>query len=212
MLSGPRPGPGTFALPPFVGAVGDNILVGLVEGRLGYADANRILNGAVAGKPVPIGARLTRIVALETSYAGQGRLAIGVELRGRVEGRVWFVGRPVLDTVRREITVPDLELDVNSESMAVSAASWVGGEKLRDYLRANLVISSKDLIEKARELANRELTRNLSPDVRLIGHLDSARTLDARATPYGLLARARAVGRISLEITAPSAVPLAPTR
>lgn len=208
MLSGPRPAPGTLALPPFVDAVGDDILVGLVEGRLDYREANLILNREIAGKPIPIGARSTRIVAIETSYAGEGHVAIGIELAGRFSGQVWFVGRPVLDTVRREITIPDLELDVNSESSLVEGASWVAGEKLRDYLREEIVISSKDLIEKARELANKELTRNLSRDVRMIGHLDSARTLDVRATPYGLLARARAVGRISLEITAPAASPI----
>jgi hypothetical protein len=114
----------------------------------------------------------------------------------------------VLDTVRREITIPDLELDVHSESALLTGAAWVAGEKLRDYLREKIVISSKELIEKARELANKELTRDLSRDVRLIGHLDSARTLDVRATPYGLLARARAVGVLSLEITAPSASPI----
>jgi len=212
MLSGPRPEPGTLTLPPFVGAVGDDILVGLVEGRLDYDEANLLLNRLIAGKPIPIGARRTRIARIETSDAGKGHVAVGVELEGRVQGQVWFVGRPVLDTVRREITIPDLELDVNSESSMVSGASWVAGEKMRDYLREEIVISSKDLIEKARELANKELTRNLSHDVRMIGHLDSARTLDVRATPYGLLARARAVGQLSLEITAPSASPLKPKR
>lgn len=212
MLSGPRPEPGTLALPPFVGAVGDDLLVGLVEGRLDYDEANVLLNRLIAGRPLPIGARLTRIARIETSYAGKGHVAVGVELEGRVQGQVWFVGRPVLDTVRREITIPDLELDVNSRSSLVSGATWVAGKKLRDYLREEIVISSKDLIEKARELANKELTRNLSHDVRMIGHLDSARTLDVRATPYGLLARARAVGQLSLEITAPSASPLKPKR
>jgi hypothetical protein len=212
MLSGPRPEPGTLALPPFVGAVGDDILVGLVEGRLDYDEANVLLNRLIAGKPIPIGARRTRIAQIETSYAGKGHVAIGVELEGRVTGWVWFIGRPVLDTVRREITIPDLELDVNSESTLLEGATWVAGERLRDYLREKIVISSKDLIEKARELANKELTRDLSRDVHMIGHLDSARTLDVRATPYGLLARARAVGTLSLEITAPSASPLKPKR
>jgi hypothetical protein len=212
MLSGPRPVPGTLALPPFVGAAGEDILVGLVEGRLAYHEANLLLNRLLAGKSLPIGARRTRIARLETSYAGKGHVAVGVELEGRVEGQVWFVGRPVLDTVRREITIPDLELDVNSRSSLVSGATWVAGERLRDYLREAIVISSKDLIEKARELANKELTRNLGSDVRLIGHLDSARALDARATADGLLARARAVGQLRLEITAPPARPRRPKR
>ena len=212
MLSGPRPEPGAIALPPFVSAVGEDILVGLVEGRLDYDEADVLLNRLIAGKPIPIGARRTRIAHLETSYAGKGRVAVGVELAGRVTGWVWFVGRPVLDTVRREITIPDLELDVNSESALLSGATWVAGETLRDHLREEIVISSKDLIEKARELANKELTRDLGRDVHMAGHLDSARTLDVRATPYGLLARARAVGRIRLDITAPSASPLKPKR
>jgi hypothetical protein len=203
MLSGPRPEPGTVALPPFVSAVGEDILVGLVEGRMAFADANVLLNRELAGKSIPIGARRTKIKRLETSYAGRGHLAIGVEFSGQYEGQVWFVGRPVLDTVRRQMTIPDLELDVNSESALLEGASFVAGDKLRDYLRESIVISTKDLIEQARELANKELTRNLSADVRLIGHLDSARTLDIRATPDGLLARARAVGTIRLDITAP---------
>lgn len=205
IVSGARPAAGTRPLPQFARIAAGDTLFGLVEGKMKWSDANALLAKLIAKQKLRVGWRNIRLTGVETQYAGAGRVAIGVDLSGPAEGRLWFTAKPVLDTVKREISFPDLELDVNSRT-ALGSVAWLAKGTLRDYLRGKLVISSKDLISLAAEKANEELTRDLSKDVRLVGWLGDVKTLGVRATPEGLVARARAKGHIRLDITAPGLV------
>ena len=205
IVSGARPEPGTRPLPQFARIAAGDTLFGLVEGKMAWRDANALLARLIAKQKLRVGWRNIRLTGVETRYAGAGRVAIGVDLSGPAEGRLWFTARPVLDTVRRQIGFPDLDLDVNSRT-ALGSVAWLAKGTLRDYLRGKLVISSADLISLAAEKANEELTRDLSKDVRLVGWIGDVRTLGVRATAEGLVARARAKGHLRLDITAPGLV------
>ena len=201
--SGPRPPGDSLPLPNLTRLEGRDTLVTALDGSLDYGTANRLLRAELRGRRLRIRGRRVVVENLGMSYLGRGRITLGVQLSGAVEGRVWFVGTPRYDPETDAVVVPDLDYDARSLGMLAQGVQWLAGTKLRDALRREARLPARALLDFVRSEANRELdSLPLAPGVHLSGSLGPARALDVRATATGLQARARGGGRLALDIRA----------
>ena len=153
------------------------------------------------GREVKQAGRTVRIKDVTLSGIGAGRVALGVDLSGDVTGRVYFAGRPVIDTATRQVAVPDLDYDIGSANLLVKGFDWLKGEDLRNLLRQRARLPDSAAVGKLIPLAERGMNRQLADGVVLRAQIDDARGLRVHATTHDVRVYALARGYAHLTIT-----------
>lgn len=202
MLAGSRPPDAALPLPPLGHEIagGDTAIV-LLEGIMLYAAANQALDRRVRGKSFKAVGGKVKIEKVVAAPAGGGRLSLGVQLSGRVRGTIYAVGTPKYDPQTDLISVPDLAFDANTMNALGGALAWLVQGPFLTMVRDNAQLTAADLMKLVLELANKNLNRELTTGVFLRGSLATAQPIHIRATGDGLTVRARAAGRLWLEIS-----------
>ncbi len=200
VLAGVRPAADSLPLPPLTKVPVGDTLIAMIGGELTYGAANDILRSELRGHKLRVRGRRLTVDDVAMSYIGRNRVALGVQLSGAVEGRIYFVGTPLYDPATDAISVPDLDYDVQTSNILVQGISWLSGDKLRDDLRRKARVPAGALLDAVRGAANREITRDVTDGVHLSGRIGSAHALAARATASGFRAQAMGGGKLALRV------------
>jgi hypothetical protein len=135
---------------------------------------------------------------------------LGITLSGAVHGRLWFTGTPALDRERRELHVPDLDVDVGSANLLVRGFDWLKGEEMRNFLRARARVSEAELIGRLSQMAEQGINRTLTEGIVLSGAVHRAEATSVRASVADLRVRALAEANIRLSISKAPSLPRPP--
>ncbi len=176
-----------------------------VEGVLDYGTASRVLDRELARRTVTSGGRTIVVDSLAVSPAGGGRLALTVAFGGDANGELRFVGRPLLDRARREVTVPDLDYDLSTDDKLIGLYAWLRSDDLRTLFREKARIPVDPALARGRELLLTGLNRRIGSSVLLQGTVSSVALKALYATRGGLVVRAEATGEagVAVEHAAP---------
>jgi hypothetical protein len=205
IVTGERPPDSTSVTPlPPLGATDDagtgNELHVALEGIFSYDAATSLMRKPLVGKVIRAAGRRLRIEDVTLRGIGSGRVALEVLLSGGVQGRIFLTGTPQLDTVTRQLTVPDLDYDVGSTDLLTQGLSWWRGNAVRDLLRAKAVIPDSAALVGIERLAEHGMTRKLSDGVQLEVTLNDSRGMAVCATREHLVVRALAEGQARIVI------------
>ncbi|HEX9106940.1 MAG TPA: DUF4403 family protein, partial [Longimicrobiales bacterium] len=107
----------------------------LLEGAVDYATASRVITTALAHRRISSAGRQVTIDSVVVAPGGHRRLDVAVAFSGDAHGTLHLVGRPELDRARGEITVPDLDYDLDTDNQLVNAFAWLRSDALRQVLR-----------------------------------------------------------------------------
>jgi hypothetical protein len=198
-------------MPPLVpfARVGEGAHVQL-EGSLAYPVAKALLARVLVGRELEQAGRKLRIEDIDVKGIGGGRVALGVTVSGAVDGRLWFTGTPALHRERRELFVPDLDVDVGSANLLVRGFEWLKGEEMRNFLRSRARVSEADLIERLRQLAEQGINRTLTEGIVLSGKVHRAEATAVRASIADIRVRALAEATMRLSIDKAPSLPRPP--
>ena len=189
------------------------VLYLLTEGRMPYDVASAVLSRELRGTRIRVAGRRLTVDSLHLLGVGDGRVAVGLAVRGAVSGTLYAVGHPVLDTATAELYMPDLTYDVGTRDLLVGTMAWLASGTIEEFLRNRVRIKMGPVIEEGRQLLERELNRDLMAGVTLRTKVQSGRVYGVRAAPHALLARAivSGQGELVLDIlpTPPPAAPAA---
>ena len=186
----PRPMP-----PPEDSTSRPPILYLLAEGRMPYDVASAVLSRELRGTNIQVAGRRLVVDSLHLLGVGDGRVAVGLAVRGAARGTLYAVGHPVLDTATAELYMPDLIYDVGTRDLLVGTLSWLASGTIEEFLRNQVRIKMAPVIEEGRQLLERELNRDLLAGVTLKTKVQSGRVFGVRAGPHALLARAIVSGQ-----------------
>lgn len=189
--------------------VGDGARVAL-EGTLAYPVASGLLTRVLGGRSFQQAGRTLTVESVEVRGIGGGRLALGVTVRGAVRGRLWFTGTPALDRERRELLVPDLDVDVGSANLLVRGFEWLKGNEMRNFLRARARVSEAELVGRLQAMAEQGINRTLTDGIVLSGQVHRAQATAVRASTQELRVRAVAEANLRLAIDKAPSVPRPP--
>lgn len=192
-----------------VSTVGEGAHVQL-EGVLAYPVASALLTRVLAGKEFQQAGRRLRAERVEVKGIGGGRVAVGLTVSGAVRGRLWFTGTPALDRERRELLVPDLDVDVGSANLLVRGLEWLKGTEMRNFLRARARVSEAELIGRLEQMAEQGINRTLTDGIVLSGQIQRAGATSVRASTRELRVRAEADANLRLTISKAPSVPRPP--
>ena len=208
MLSGARPPDGTNPLPKLGRGVegGDTAAVAL-DALLVYPAATKLIGKALVGKKFGPRWRTITVEGVTVLPAGKGRILLSLELKGRARGTVNVVGTPSYDQATDTISVKDIGFDVNTEAYLGKAAGWLISGPLLDFVQKNAQFPSSALMEEVLKLANKNINRELSDGIFLRGSLGSAQPIAVQAMREGLVAKAKASGKLWIEISKEDLIP-----
>jgi hypothetical protein len=208
MLSGARPPDGTNPLPKLGrGALGSDTAAVQLEALLVYPAATKLIGKALVGKKFGPKWRTITVEGLTVLPAGKGRILLSLQLKGRARGTVNVVGTPHYDQATDTISVKDLAFDVNTEAYLGKAAGWLVSGPLLETVREHAQFPAAALMAEVLELANKNINRELSDGIFLRGALSSAQPLAVQAMREGLVAKAKAAGKLWVEISKEDLIP-----
>jgi thiamine-phosphate diphosphorylase len=203
IVIGPRPAVTYTALPALdSGRVVEGVHV-LVDGRVDYAVASGFISEQVVGRTFERANREVEITSARLYGIGGGRLALELGLRGAARGKLYFVGTPRLDPISRQVTVPDLDVELASRDLLLRGLAWLGQGTVVDFLRERARFPVDDPIELGRKYLHEGLNRDLSSEVHLSGEVLDVRPIGVHATRAALLIRAMAQASAQLTIRKP---------
>ncbi|HSG47187.1 MAG TPA: DUF4403 family protein, partial [Longimicrobiales bacterium] len=171
VVVGPRPPPGEASLP---GLEAGEVVPGLellVEGRVDYGTASRLILHEIAGTRVEHEGRVVTVDSLRVFGIGGGQVAVDVVVSGDLSARLFFTGTPALDPATQLISVPDLDFDVATENVVLAAASWIRQQGLRQLLRERATWPAAPATEWLTTWLDRGLNREISDDLRVEGRV-----------------------------------------
>lgn len=202
LISGPKPPERFSPLPPLEyakRAVGDSARV-MIEAAIGYDVVSDLLKKQLVGRTFTRFGRKVRIAYVRCYGLGDGRLALGVQFSGAVEGEGYLVGTPKFDVASNMLYVPDLKFDVATSNRLVQSIAWLKRAEVIDQLREAARFPLEDVLTDTRNKVEGKINRELTRGVVLDAKFQTGRVIDVTALARALIVRAEAVGTLGLTL------------
>ena len=178
-------------------ANGFNIVLGAT---IDYATASKTITDALVGKPITESGRTVTVTNALVSPLPHGQLGLAMTFTGDAQGTLLFVGTPEYDRQHGELTVPNLDYDLNTDSQLISAYAWLRSDALRTLFRDRAHLPVQPLLDKGKSLLSDGLNRKLGDDVTLSAQIDSVAVGGIFVTARGIVIRAVATGTAGMKV------------
>jgi hypothetical protein len=146
-------------------------------------------------------------------YPSGDRVAAGVDLAattpaGALEGRLWLLARPRLDTDARVVALEDVDFAVAAGTIDAFANHPTVRQAALDRVRQHLVVPFGPALDEARAKAQARLdVLPAPPGLTLDADLDGLAVTGVGLTDAALVVTARADGRLAITVHPPPAPP-----
>jgi len=200
IVTGAEPADSVPQLPPLgrdTTANGFHIVLG---STIGYATASKTITTALAGKSITEAGRTVTIGGAKVSPLPHGQLAFAMTFSGDANGVLVFIGTPTYDRRSGELTVPNLDYDLITDSNLISAYAWLRSDALRSLFRDKARFPVRPLLDKGKSLLMDGLNRKLGDAVTLSAQVDSVAVEAIYVTSPGIVIRAVATGNAGMQV------------
>lgn len=200
LISGPKPPERFSPLPPLQPAqksVGDTARV-MIEAAIGYDVASAMLKKQLVGRTFTRYGRKISIAYVRCYGLGDGRLAVGVQFSGSLQGEGYLVGTPKFDPGSNMLYVPDLNFDVATSDRLVQGVAWLKKQDVIDQLREIARFPLEEVLADTRNKVEEKINRDLTRGVHLNAKFKTGRVIDVVALERAMIVRAEAVGKLGL--------------
>lgn len=184
----------TTALPPLGRDTTANGFRILMDGVVTYDAASKAVAAALNGRKLTESGRTVRIDSTFISPASRGRLAFTVAFSGDAQGRLRFLGTPVYNAKKREVLVPDLDYDLQTDDNLINTYAWLKADDLRAQFRQRARFPVGDAIDRGKQLLLIGLNRKIGDALTLGAKVDSVAVKGLFVTKSGLIVRGEANG------------------
>ena len=200
IVTGSEPPSSTTPLPPLSRDTSAGAFHIVLDGVVDYVTASRALADALRGKTVTEAGRTVIVTDAAASPASGGRIALAIAFTGDASGTLRFVGTPVYDASARQLSVPDLDYDLQTDDGLINAYAWLRSDALRTAFRAKARVPAAPVLDRGRELLLAGLNRKVGDAVTLAATVDTVAVRGVYVTASGLLVRAEASGNASVVV------------
>jgi len=190
----------TTALPPLGrDSTADGFHI-LMDGLIDYASASRAVARAIDHKSVTEAGKTVTVDTAIVRPAPKGRLVLVVVFSGDAHGQLHFIGTPVVDAAHGEITVPDLDYNLDTDDQLINTYSWIRSDALRAAMREKAHVPVADALARGKELLLKGLNRQVGKVMTLSATVDSVAVKGLYVTRAGLVVRGEASGRAAVSV------------
>jgi hypothetical protein len=167
---GPQPAPDHRLLPPLelIPHAGERFHLALPI-FAEYPTINRLLAQQLVGNeiPSPVGDPVKILSA--RLYGSGASLIVELGLSGGINGTVYAMGKPVLDTSTNILRFEEFNYTLETKNMLFKAANWMLRDNILAQLEPHTRIDLSEHVGILRRQLSRALTRQVTPDTWLEG-------------------------------------------
>lgn len=200
VVTGPEPHLAEPALPAIARDTAAGGFHVVLQGTIDYATASKTIADALNNKSITEASRTVTVRGATISPLPRGRLALAIKFDGDARGRLVFVGTPKYDVSSGQLTVPNLDYDLTTDSDIINAYAWLKSDALRELFRDRARIPVQPLLERGKALLSDGLNRKLGDDVTLSATIDSVSVAGIYVTAPGIVVRAVATGNAGMDV------------
>jgi hypothetical protein len=171
-----------------------------LDGVVDYAAASNAVTQALDQKHITEAGHTVTVGTVAVTPASKGRLSVAVAFTGDAKGTLRLVGTPKYDRARREITVPDLDYDLETDSQLINTYSWLRSDVLRNTFREKAHVPVDPVLKKGRELLLDGLNRKIGDALTMSATVDSVDVQGLFVTRAGVVVRAQATGQAKVAV------------
>ncbi|MGH8493726.1 MAG: DUF4403 family protein [Moraxellaceae bacterium] len=198
VVSGPKP---VLVLPPVPvperGINGDAVHLA-VKGDIALADAEKLLEQKLAGKPWLAGGHEVLVESIRLYGNGESAV-IGIKLLKPVRAEIFVTGKPIFDVEKNEVHFDKLSYTLDSRDFLVKSANWLLGSSFRETLQQKARFRfDEDLADSLKEF--RDYQVDLGSGLRLRGSIARVRPQGLYFTQDRLQAYVLVDGKLQLEM------------
>lgn len=169
-----------------------------VRGDIALAEAEKILNQKLAGKPIMASGHTVIIDSLRL-YGSEDKAVIGVTLSQPVKAEIFLLGKPVFDVEKNEVHFESLSYSLGTHDFLLKTANWLLGNSFRDSLQQKARFRfDDDLADALKDFRDYQL--DLGSGMTLRGSIARVRPQSLYFTQDRLLAYVIVDGRLALEM------------
>jgi Domain of unknown function (DUF4403) len=172
----------------------------LIDGTVDYAAASNVVDRAFVDRRITEAGKTLTVRSVRVAPTSKGRVALAVDFSGDANGTLVLLGTPVLDTVSREIVVPDLDYDLATDDQIINSYAWLRSDALRATFRDKAHVPIDSALERGRALLLLGLNRTVGNVLTLSAKVDSVALRGLYVTRDGLVVRAEARGTARVQV------------
>lgn len=198
IVTGTRP---AITVPPVPalqrGINGDSVYLS-VAGDIALADAARLLNQQLAGKPIVANGHTILIEDIRL-YGNQDKAVIGLSLAQPLRAEIFVLGKPVFDIEKNEIRFEQLAWSLGTRNYLAKSANWLLGSSFRDTLQQKARFRfDEDLADVLKDF--RQFRQDIGNGMVLKGGVQRVRPQGLYFTQDRLQAHVLVEGRLALQL------------
>jgi len=165
-----------------------------------YPAINRLLAQRLVGNeiPSPVGDSV-KIVSAQL-YGSGANLILELGMSGGVNGTVYAMGTPVLDTSTNMLRFEDFNFTLETKNVLFKAANWMLRDNILARLEPQTHIDLSEHVGTLRRQLSRALTRQVAPDMWLEGSVTSLHPHAIYPVPGGIEIQVIADGSLQLSV------------
>lgn len=200
IITGAEPAVVMSPLPALAGSPGTDGFNIVLDGNIDYPTISRTLTSLLRGKSVGVKGRSVSIDSVNASGRAGGKIELAIRFSGDATGIMQLNGTPAYSARLGQITVPDLDYDLDTDNNMVDAVAWAKSDDLRTMLRDKATIPVAPVLARGREILTTGLNRTMGSALTMTATVDSVAVHDLYVRRPGIIVRASAMGTAKVAV------------
>lgn len=171
-----------------------------VDSELPFTEANAQLGRQLVGKRFDTDKGSFEVKGCGMRAKGD-RIVLDLDLKGKVDGRLSLVGRPVFDEATGSLQLRDLDYTLEAKSWITQFGEWIFRSTLRKVIQEKSNFLMDRQFKDLKELAAKGLNRELAPGLKMAGSLQSLRLGQPQVAEDRIRIEAFLEGQVALDAT-----------
>ncbi len=134
-----------------------------------YTTIDTLLTRTLRNREFEVKGEKIRITRVEVRGLDGHRVSFNIHFTGTKKGSLLLTGKPKLDVATQVISVPDLEYDLNSSSLALAVGKTFFSRRILENLRAQATVNVTELYQKNKAKIDAQFNRQVSEGIQLNG-------------------------------------------
>jgi hypothetical protein len=165
-----------------------------------YPAINRLLDQRLVGNEIPSSVGDPLKIVSARLYGSGSNLILELGLTGGINGTLYAIGTPVLDTDTNTLRFERFNFTVETNNVLLKTVNWVGHDDILSRLEPETRIDLSEQIGTLRRQLSRALTRQVTPDMWLEGSVTSLQPRAIYPVPGGVEIQVIADGSLRLSV------------
>jgi hypothetical protein len=190
----------TKFLPPLSGKIVGNGFQLSANAIYDYTTIDTLLTRTLKNREFDVKGEKIKIAEVQVRGLDQYKVEFKISFTGTKRGTLFLTGSPELDVATQSITVPDLEYDLNSSSLALQIGKTFFSRQILENLRKQARVNVSELYLKNKSRIDAQFNRAVTDGINLKGGTSELRLNGLVINKDNVQVQATVNGNMALEI------------